>query len=769
MITDSALTHAVRIAYGIGASITCAALFYMAGRLFLPRRWDDRITPGLAHGVTGAAVYVLVCWFGVSNGVPVANLAFAFAGIVALAACLRYRRVVELIRDRDVFTRAAGQAFSGFVLLYLLAYVLTSPPASSEYLPVAWSGNLDLMTYVRYTRYLLTLGPSNEGGTYLDFVYKQTPGVFYLLGAFSLLFRQDPLNAAMPALFALVALIGMVAANVSRSVFQLTPRAALAVAGIFISGPFFRYIFANYFLSTLMAMPILLFLVWRTVEMRPKRALEPSLVIQFGSAYVLLFFIYPFLLFAAIGLQVAAIGLMLIAGLQLREQRPDAPQAVLAAGRMLATTLIVLAAIALCFWSHMAWSVNMIVTFSEKGAAGWPLDLISPRAMFAWPGARSTRMQVPSGLHGLAIAGFAGIAITSVMAYYWWFRRQTSAAQSAFAGLLAVAIVLYCVYFFVQGPSYQQWKFASYSVLPLSFVLYAGLWHLLWNPTAFARVRLSSTDRRLVTALPAFVAIALVCANVVAHAASDPALRRIPVTLRQLSDLDRSEDFREITVRMNDRADPLPTWLALYYLPNKRVHVVSSKYRPSEPLSLELVSRRRPLLLHNFGCQGVGHDDTMAIPGIGCLLFAPPTLMTGATYPFNRTFLFVSDEGLSARQPDGRWTTRPTVPLKLIADPQRAGLTESMYLNLSMNPSPRSGTTPQRLIFRVADRRGETSITTQEWISLAIRSADWTGNRLWELPVFVDLPDGHPMLFRELSLTEAAQGRVVKLSTELPK
>jgi hypothetical protein len=769
MTTDSALTHALRMAHGIGASITCAALFYMAGRLLVPRRWDERITPGLAHGFAGAAVYVLVCWFGVSNGIGVANLALAFAGIVALASCLRYRRALQLIRDRRLFTRVAGQAFGGFVLLYLLAYVLTSPPASPEYLPVAWSGNLDLMTYVRYTRYLLTLGPSNEGGTYLDFVYKQTPGVFYLLGGLSLLFGQDPLNAAMPAQFALVALIGVVAASISRSVFQLTPRAALAVAAIFISGPFFRYIFANYFLSTLMGMPVLLFLLWTTVEARPRRAVDTSLVIQFASAYLLLFFIYPFLLFAAIGLQVAAIALMLIAGLQRREHSPDARQPSPVAGRTLVTALVVFATIAVCFWSHIAWSVSMIVTFSEKGAAGWPLDLISPRALFGWPGARSTGMQVTPGLQSWAIAVFAGIAVTSVMAYYWWFRRHTSAAQGAFAGLLAVGIVLYCVYFVLQGPSYQQWKFASYCVLPLSFVVYAGLWHLLWNPAVFARLRLSSTDRRLVTALPGFVAVALVCANVVAHGASDPALRRIPVALRQLSDIDRSENFREITVRMNDRADPLPTSLALYFLPNKRVHVVSSKYRPSEPLSLELVSRRRPLLLQNYGCQGVGHDDTMSIPGVGCLLFAPPTLMAGATYPFNRTFLFVSDEGLGARQPDGRWTTRPTLPLTLIADPQRAGLIERMYLNLSISPSPRSAAKPQRLIFRVADRRGETAIVKQEWISLAIRSADWTGNRLWELPVFVDLPDGHAILFRELSLTEAAQGRIVELGTVQPK
>ena len=48
--------------------------------------------------------------------------------------------------------------------------------------------------------------------------------------------------------------------------------------------------------------------------------------------------------------------------------------------------------------------------------------------------------------------------------------RVVADAQGAFAGLAGGALLAYCAYFVGIGPSYQQWKFASYSALPLSFV-----------------------------------------------------------------------------------------------------------------------------------------------------------------------------------------------------------------------------------------------------------------------------------------------------------
>lgn len=72
-----------------------------------------------------------------------------------------------------------------FVLFYVLVYLFILPPVTGEYLPPKWLGNIDLLTYVRYTQYILRLGPSNlpyPDFSYLDIIYLHTPAVFYVLG-----------------------------------------------------------------------------------------------------------------------------------------------------------------------------------------------------------------------------------------------------------------------------------------------------------------------------------------------------------------------------------------------------------------------------------------------------------------------------------------------------------------------------------------------------------------------------------------------------------
>jgi hypothetical protein len=316
MNATAILAHALGIAHGVGASLVCVACCYIGGLALIPRRWDQSLGPGESPAVAGAALYVLLCWFGITLGVPVARVAIGFAGVALVLAAARYKWIVTTFKAR-VLTRATLGWLLAFSLLYVLAYLFTLPPATDDYLPPAWTGNVDLLTYVRYTKYLLGLGPSNlVEFTYLNFTYLQTPAVFYLLGGLSLLFGQDPLSAAMPAQFALTALIGVFAARISGSVFRLSPTSSLAIACILVSGPFFRYVVGAYFLSTLMATPILLYLLWTTVEYRAQRVLDAGLAIRFGSAYVLLLLMYPFLLFAAVAAQVAAIALTLVAEFQ---------------------------------------------------------------------------------------------------------------------------------------------------------------------------------------------------------------------------------------------------------------------------------------------------------------------------------------------------------------------------------------------------------------------------------------------------------------------
>ena len=160
--------------------------------------------------------------------------------------------------------------------------------------------------------------------------------------------------------------------------------------------------------------------------------------------------------------------------------------------------------------------------------------------------------------------------------------------------------------------------------------------------------------------------------------------------------------------------------------------------------------------------RGVGHDDAITVAGVGCLLLAPPSLALATPYPFNRSFLFVEFHGMTAREPGGRWNDHPTMFLKLTADLRRIRVDQNTYVNVLVNPYLPAGTRPQRFVFSWGtNQHAEASLSEREWISLPARSADWTGNILWTLPISIDFPDGRTYLFEELSISISPRGRAV--------
>ncbi len=744
--TADTLAHTLSIAHGVGASLACAACLYLGGSALIPRKWDATFRVGESPAMLGAALYVLLCWFGIQFGIPIRTVAIGWAIAVLAVISARHRWFLLVARSsRAGFRHTAGWVV-GFCLLYVFAYLFTMPPVTDEYLPLAWSGNIDLLNYLRYTRHLLDLGPSNHVGFgYLDGVYLQTPGAFYLFGGFSLPFGADPMNAAMPMRFAFIALIGLFVARVSYAVFGMSVASALAIGGIVISGPFLRYLAGAYFLSTLMSIPILLYLMWMTVAYRPQRWLDAALAVRFGSAYVLLLFIYPFLFFVGLAIQLGAVSLRFAADLQLGTAAWSSwRDAGRHAGRTLCASLAPLGVLALGLYDRLEWSLNMVLSLSQPGVAGWPMDIISPLSVLALPGVLKDGGQVVSAEGRVwAIGTFCTLAAILGLLFLGRFRQRTTAAQRAFAGLAGMSFIAYCAYYLVVGPSYQQWKFASYSVLPLSFVAPATAICLFRKSEVFTHVTRTTLGRRWMTAVLVTLGVCLLGGNLLVHAVGDAELMRFPGSLRNIAMLEELQSFQEMSVEMELEPSDIQTWLALHFLPSKRVHVVARMFSPNEPLSLEHISSLRPHLIQNFGCQGVGHDETITVPGVGCLLLAPPSLSLDTVYPFHSTFLFVDPRHMGAREPDGRWNTDTTVSLNVMADPQRVSVGRDLYLNLRLSPYVEPETPSQRALFSWgAGQKAEVSLKRPEWISLATRVVDWTGNWLKTMPMTVDLPDG---------------------------
>ena len=607
---------------------------------------------------------------------------------------------------------------------------------TGEYLPIAWLGNIDLLYYLNATAYILRLGPvwypliSTE-----YFAYFQTPGAFTLLGSFSAFFGLSPMNAMMPAQFALVALTGLIAARTARSVFRTSTLGTCIVGAAAVSAPFFRYIAGEYYFSTLLTVPVLLHLLLTTLTRRSGQPLVSlPLACSLFAHHALLFFIYPFLFLVSLPFQVAAIALRALA---LRRGTSRAWRPILrdAAVRMIAAAAS-LATVAAIAPLQAAWALRMIFDLSRPGIAGWELDVISPLALAGVPVALG-RVSVPGpAARYWAIGGLWLIVFLAFVAFLRPMRNSSGANRRTFFALAGLGFLIYAAYISRVGPSYQQWKLASYVAMPYSFVFAAGLVRLL--ETRWRQRRPSRTSRVAASA-PAVVSIGvlLVAGNIAVHAAADPNLHRFPGALRNFAALS-SLRFRDLSMEITDHL----ALLSLYYLPGKRLHFTGTRLGYEEPLSLASVSPARPMFVFGYECVGAGHADTMTIDGVGCLLLQPPSLAIDTDYPFSRNYMFVEHHGLSVREEWGRWNGRETASLKLTLDQRRVRPDEVAYLNLELQPCLVPGMRAQRVrLDWGAGHRGEALIAERAWISLPLRDNDWIGDWVTTQTVSLAFPD----------------------------
>jgi len=311
----------------------------------------------------------------------------------------------------------------------------------------------------------------------------------------------------------------------------------------------------------------------------------------------------------------------------------------------------------------------------------------------------------------------------------------------------------------VAAPSMPM-RSAIVLVLAVVPLLWAGAVYGARRWRVFDRLRMTDVDSRLARALVVYAGVALILGNVTVQAVRGPEAVRRPSAWRRLDDvIDLS--FRVLTLKVADEPNGLSTALALYYLPGRKAEVFGRGVSPQD-LSFDGVSKQQPMFIQNFRCEAAGHRDTVFVSGVGCLLMAPPSMTLDTSYPFNQTFLFVTFDRMTAREPGGRWNTRPTLHLRVTADPQRVPLDRELFINLLVNPFLPEGVKPQRLVVRWGGgRSGETQIGQREWFSLPVGSGDWKGNRVWTLPIAIDFLDGRTILFHEIALTESPRGAVM--------
>ena len=334
------------------------------------------------------------------------------------------------------------------------------------------------------------------------------------------------------------------------------------------------------------------------------------------------------------------------------------------------------------------------------GGAGGLLSSLSPLALIAWPGS------IPS------------------------IANPTPGVRSA----AVVAVVLVPVVWGALAGAMRRWR-------------------------VLERPELSEADRRLAGALGVYAGGVLIFGNIAVQAFSGVETMRQPGAWRSLYAVSE-QPFSAVTLKVDDASDGLSAALAMYYLPGRTAEVIGRGVSLQE-LPFDSISTRQPMFVHNFGCSGVGHDDVVPLQGVGCVLWAPPSAAMDVSYSFGQTFLFLSFDRMTPREPGGRWNTRPTVELRMMADPARVALDRELFVNLLVDPLLPAGPSPQSLTATWgAGRRGGIAVDRRQWFSLPVRNGDWKGNRVWSVSLQIDIPDKRRLLFQEMSLTAVPRGSV---------
>lgn len=723
------LQHLLGVLGGIAAvAVNIAILAILGSAVTLV---SEKRQPNSLSNVTvpAACLVALYCWYGIKLNIPLPILLGAIACLAVMILAYRMSRdgPASAVADSQLATLFNARS-TVFALFYGIAYLFVTPPVSTDQLPIVSAGK-DILNYINVGDYLQHLGPSNIAGMSLErsLSYEATPAVFPALQAMAALLGGDIMQAAMPTILGVVALIGVAIASITQAAFALPRSAAIAIAAAVISGSLFRYTSGYFFLSQLMASLVLLLLLGRTVEFlgdkRPKGWRDVAAT--FAPHYILVGYLYPvvFLVIAA-GLQT-----ILVAGAYALPAALRGGQAT-GTGGTKATIVQWGAGISVCMAvvaavdpMHAQQMVSWAFVLS-KTEVGFPLSFISPAAILGLPG----NLQITTRTaQAASIMAFLG---ASVVIGYFYLVRGMGRGPVVGRVLFLISILVFAIYasyFYLRGASYQQWKLATYLPLLMSF----GWW------AASVSIMRAPIKSRTVAALatPLLCAL-LVIGNFLSYALREPPMTTFSASYANLRALDMMGTWSDLYVRMSSYE---ATFFPVYFIRHKTLHLLSDSYYSKEQFDLASISPTRPLFVEGEECKPETPWTTTVV-GVGCLYRELPTIEFGSNYQLSKKLpMSIEAEGLSHQEAWGRWSDGDKVTFRLFASSADLSKAPSGFVNFQIHPYMGRGA--QRVSIARGEWRAEEVIGQPRTISVPYVRDDWKGADLQSMTITMALPD----------------------------
>lgn len=729
------LQHLSNITVGVSAGMAIVFFLYVLGVVSFPSTRINNTKETYQAVAIGAAIATLWCWYGIKLNYPLLPALLVLFWLTVILAAFRIVRSGINSLFSSGFVKGSVQLLVLYSFFYALIYSFFPMGPWSEYLPLARMGNNDIFNYINYASYLQRLGESNiPGYSFIDnamLIYEVCPAVYYALAGMAKFFGDETLWSAMPTLFGVVALIACVFVHFSRWVFGISKPLAVGISAVLISGSFFRYIVGNYFLSQLIALLVVLLLLAKTSEWLASSGSikKTSMVLTFAPYHILLFFTYPPIFVIGLGLQLSYVFLFSLFSVSHQQGVKLLIRALIKMMLPWLTITLICVAIACLVDPFRAFKIlKFMFLLAKPGVAGWPLPMVSPIAILGFPGPFTINHQAAQ--LPVAVLFIATIVITGFFSLF--HVKATNFARALFA-LAVLNFAAYFMFWLYSGPTYQQWKLASYLLFPISFVALI--------PFAIVVQKVCQQYMSLNSAQTEKFALLLLCfifvmGNRVYSRYWWPPIDRPALSYSNLRVLDAMGGWNEAYIQMNGFSN---TFMPVYFVRNKKLHLLSRSYYPDTKLDASDISTKKPLFIEGESCSlDAGH---IPIEGVGCLLLVPPSFEPGSTYVFSKNILGLEALGLSGIEPWGRWSDGNFVDIQLVLNPKDWGARETGYINLEVRPLLSGKITSQDISISWGKGRSvRTSVQNAVWISLPYGEEDWQVGQLNKLQLKFDLP-----------------------------
>lgn len=379
--------------------------------------------------------------------------------------------------------------------------------------------------------------------------------------------------------------------------------------------------------------------------------------------------------------------------------------------------------------------LRTLVDFANMTGGGWGLSLISPFAVLGIPSPLTLSSSVAQFF---TLLGFSILVIfCAVEGLKLKKTNAISASAIVFFIFSVMSIFIYILYYYHLGPSrYQPWKFASYYALPFCGGILAMFSRILQSKNNFY------PWKKITVVL---VTLALV-GNIFIIWKGTPPFQTLSNKYRRLGALDQM-GFSTYWIKMSDYSS---TFLPVYFIPHKTLHLLSDSYYPMQSLEINQITPSQPLFVETTKkCVGTSSNQVINILNVGCLYLNMPTLPLNEILKQNQEYVFIQTKGFNNPESWGRWSSKKQSSITLLTQSRLLVHHSSGIIKLKVYPFIHPGIKGQHLKILWGKNSSMTLfIKDEQWISLPYTKNDWhkntTNKSISQLTLSLSFPDAIP-------------------------